>query len=159
MNYKNSKILHSIFFFLLISFWVTGCAQPSLEEKRKLTMIKVIDKIKTNDSLALFKIIDTSFTFQVIGKERFYLSVKLIHKSFANNQVLNTIRPSDIKVLNQSFGNSYEILLFTTEDRSKFHKITMIFMDNEFDKVISFKSQYINNSYQLEDLPKPLPPN
>ena len=154
MNNKNSKILHSIFFFLLISFCVSSCVQLSLEEKRNLTMIKVIDLIKINDTLALTKIIDTAYTYRVLGKESFFYSINKMHNKFANNQILNTISSNDINILNEPVGNSYEILLYTSENKSKFYRIIMRFIGNQYDKVYSFQSNYNNNSDILDAPPK-----
>ncbi len=148
-----NKNLNLVFLISFISFWFSGCSQPTLEEKRKLTILNVVDLIKKNDTTALFKIIDTAHVYKAFGKENYFNSINKIHKKFSSNQILDNINSENIKVLDEIAGTSYEILLYTSENKSKFYRIIMRFLGNEYITVYSFQSNYNNNSEMLEAPP------
>ena len=123
---KKSISIHYFFLILLISFQVVGCSRDSIENRRKETMIMIIDALQKCDSVKLYNLIDTAFTFSFEGKKQF-LKLK--------DRMCSDLNNSKIKKENFTLTHkipsviSYEIPLPIQSD--KFDSVVLIFKFNK----------------------------
>ena len=75
-----------------ISFALSACSQNSLLDRRKATMLLITDCIRQNDTLQLWKLIDTSF-----DKERLNFDIAFLHRQFVKHNP--SICKDDFKIL------------------------------------------------------------
>ncbi|HUZ61575.1 MAG TPA: hypothetical protein VMU83_22550 [Hanamia sp.] len=64
--------MKKVYYFLPILFcYLMSCGQKSIDTKRENTMMKVVNAIIKNDTSEVFRVVDTSFCFQINSKEGF----------------------------------------------------------------------------------------
>lgn len=155
INFYENKVILILMFCIVFS--VVGCShQPSLDKKRRATMLKVINAIKVNDTIATGRLIDTANCFEIGSKENYYNSISKLFKKFSKNQIFTSVN-ENVFVLSEerSFGTTYKLILYTAADKKKYYEIMMRFIGDTFDKVYYFNS-YFHNKNPVILVPAPI---
>ena len=148
INFFENKTV--VILLLCISFSVVSCGQPSLDKKRRVTMLKVINAIKVNDTITTAQLIDTAYCFKINSKENYYNSINKLFRKFSKGQVLNPIAENSFVLFEErSFGTTYKLILYTTGDKKKYYELMMEFTGNTFDKVYYFTSIFHNENPEI----------
>jgi hypothetical protein len=145
INFYENKVM--LILLLCIGFSLVGCSQPSLDKKRRATMLKVINAIKVNDTIATGRLIDTAYCFKINSKENYYNSINKLFKKFLKNQILTTVDENNFVLSEErSFGKTYKLILYTAADKKKYYEILMEFIGGTFNKVYYFNSYFHNET-------------
>lgn len=76
------------YFLLLTLFcYFISCSQSSIENKRQATINEIINAIAQNDTFKIFKLVDTSFCFDLNGKEGFMHNIHSLNAAFTKEQL------------------------------------------------------------------------
>ena len=76
---------------VLLAAGLSGCSQNALQERRKGTMLLITDCIQKNDTVQLWKLIDTSF-----DKEGLTYDISFLHRQFV--KIKPVIGKNDFKI-------------------------------------------------------------
>ena len=103
----NIDIMKKEYFFLVIlSCYFISC-KPSIDDKRKATMTEIVNAIIRNDTNKVFKLIDTSYCFNIVGEDGFMYKIHSLNDALSKQQ---TIRNQDfIRTKMNDWDATYEI--------------------------------------------------
>ena len=80
---------------VLLAAGLSGCSQNALQERRKGTMLLITDCIQQNDTVQLWKLIDTSF-----DKEGLTYDISFLHRQFV--KIKAVVGKNDFKISAQN---------------------------------------------------------
>src|SRR5687767_14659741 len=138
---KPNKIGSLLMLLFYVGVSLLSCGQTSLDSKRRNTMESFIEAIKSNDTLKISNLVDTSYFFEIYGEENYYNSIQKLNKRFSKNQILTNVNRNSFKIDEQkSFGTTYKLILYTSADNKKYYEVSIGFFADSFDKIHSFTS-------------------
>ena len=125
------------FFLVILSCYFISC-KPSIDDKRKATMTEIVNAIIKNDTLKVFRLVDTSIIFNTTGKDGFMYNINSLNIAFSKEQ---------IKV------NKNDFLPVDFHNGSESYKVTFPLKKSYFDKIdmeFSFDHGVFNFAYSFD---------
>lgn len=112
------------FFLTIFCCYLISCSQPSITDKRKDTMMEIVNAIIKNDTTKLFTLVDTSIIFNTTGKDEFMYNVNSLNIIFLKENM--KLDKNDFMPVNLNNGaDAYEVIIPLMN--SSFDKIDMEF--------------------------------
>ncbi len=119
------------------NFYFTSCSQNSIEQKRKETMMEIVNAIKKNDLVQIYNLIDTNFF-----KEGLDYDIKFLNKRLGNAKT--PIEESQFKLFDdKGLKNdaNYRIRIYIKDNQFDFVDLIFNFNQDEYKKVYSFNKE------------------
>jgi hypothetical protein len=141
------------YYFAPVLFcYLMSCGQSSIEKNREATMMKVVNAIINNDTSEVFRLVDTSFCFQINSKEGFMGYIQTLRNALLKEGIHSS--PNKFIPINTAGKNAnekYKITFLLT--KSNYDKIDVEFQFNYqvSDLVNYFNVNYISSSPGLID--------
>ena len=107
MNIRKMK--KKYFFLLTLCCYFISC-KPSIDDKRKATMIEIVNAILKNDTTKVFELVDTSFCYDIFGKEGFLFKISSLNTILSKEQI--HIRRKDFSIVKLNDWDEIYIITF-----------------------------------------------
>lgn len=137
------------FFLGILCCYFINCSQPSIDDKRKTTMMEIVNAIIKDDTSKVFRLVDTSGIFRTNGRDEFMYNINSLNIAFSKEQI-QVNKNAFLLVDFHNGSESYKVTFSLT--RSYFDKIDMEF--SFYPGVFNFAYNF--NAYFGKDKVEPL---
>ncbi len=149
---KNKEIQKLLFFTANLILLFLGCSQPSINDKRKTTMVEIVNAIINNDTTKVFRLVDTSFCFEINSKDAFMANIHSLNATLSKEQI--HIIPNDFLLRDtiKSITNvTYKAVFSLKKSYFDYVDIVLNFHEGVSDFVYYFNAYFRKNRVELLD--------
>jgi hypothetical protein len=146
-----------ILLFFIVFFY--SCTNQSYN-KRKILIEKAVNAISKYDTMQLYTLIDTSYCFDIYGKDGFLFKVNYTHNRF--KMCGNSFSETSIKILEKPSQTKEYVLSFCRNKRGDiiYDSFDLIFSFADYESDIKILSMDVNiyRNNMIPTMPVPVTP-